>query len=185
MAIFFRQAVSRPDGRDRHRSVYCALPLLAAISAVTASGLEARDEIGDVDTRFRLFSPDDSIRILAFDDPKVEGIACYLSRARKGGYSGALGLAEDTSDASIDCRRTGKVRFREKFRNGESVFSERRSLIFKQLRVVRFCDPDRNVLVYMAYSERVIEGSPNNSVSAVPLNDPAGDQGPNCASFSS
>ena len=178
--------VDRGHG-ERHwqRTVGYALPLLAVLTALTASGLAARDEIGDVDTRFRLFSPDDSIRILAFDDPKVDGVACYLSRAQKGGYSGALGLAEDTSDASIDCRRTGKVSFRDKFRNGERVFSERRSLIFKQLRVVRFCDPDRNVLVYMVYSERVIEGSPNNSVSAVPLNDPSGERGPACASFSS
>ena len=178
-------AKSGPGARGSHRQARDILPILAVVGALSATAVTARDEIGDVDTRFRLFSPDDSIRILAFDDPKVEGIACYLSRAQKGGYSGALGLAEDTSDASIDCRRTGKVRFRDEFRNGERVFSERRSLVFKQLRVVRFCDPDRNVLVYMAYSERVIEGSPNNSVSAVPLGDPGSEQSPACASFSS
>ena len=156
---------------------------IALLLANTPPELVARDEIGDVDTRFRLFSPDDSIKVLAFEDPKVKGVACYLSMAQKGGYSGALGLAEDTSDASIDCRRTGQLQFTEAFRNGERVFSERRSMIFKQLRVVRFCDPERNALVYLAYSERVIEGSPNNSISAVPLYSAGSDKAPRCEHY--
>lgn len=137
------------------------------LSAVACAA--AADEIGSVDTTFKLLSPDDSIRIEVFDDPAIAGVACYLSRAQIGGYKGAAGLAEDTSDASIDCRQVGPVRVAEELEAGEEVFNERRSLIFKRLRVVRFCDVPRNVVVYMVYSERVIEGSPKNSVSAVPL----------------
>ncbi|MCR9276411.1 MAG: CreA family protein [Pseudomonadaceae bacterium] len=126
-------------------------------------------EIGSVDTKFNLLSPDDSINLAVFDDPKVEGVACYISRAQKGGYRGALGLAEDTSDASIACRQVGPVTIKEPIENGESVFRERRSLVFKSLKVLRYCDPVHNALVYLAYSERVIEGSPKNSISAVAI----------------
>ena len=141
----------------------CVLSLLATSGALNA------EEIGSVDTKFNLLSPDDSINVEAFSDPKVDGVVCYLSKAQKGGYRGALGLAEDTSDASIDCRQVGPVRITRPLKEGESVFRERRSLIFKSLKVVRFCDPANNAVVYLAYSERVIEGSPKNSVSAVPL----------------
>ena len=126
-------------------------------------------EIGSVDTKFNLLTPDDSVRIEVFNDPKIEGIACYLSRAQTGGIKGAVGVAEDTSDASLDCKQVGPVRFLEKIKNGESVFKERRSLIFKKLKVVRFCDNENNTIVYLVYSERVIEGSPKNSISAVPI----------------
>lgn len=138
---------------------------LLAVATAPASALE----IGSVDTKFNLLSPDDSINVEAFADPDVAGVVCYLSRAQKGGYRGALGLAEDTSDASIDCRQVGPVAINKPFKKGESVFRERRSLIFKSLKVVRFCDTEHNALVYLAYSERVIEGSPKNSLSAVPI----------------
>jgi CreA protein len=127
------------------------------------------DEIGKVDTKFRFLTPDDTVRIEVFDDPDVAGVACYLSRARTGGVKGAIGVAEDTSDASIDCRQVGQIEFKGKLKDGEKVFSERRSLIFKELQVVRYCDDERNALVYLVYSDRVIEGSPKNSVSAVPI----------------
>lgn len=127
------------------------------------------EEIGSVDTKFNALSPDDTIDVVSFTDPKVAGVVCYLSRAQKGGYRGALGLAEDTSDASIDCRQVGPIRFMDTFDEGESMFRERRSLVFKSLKVVRFCDTKNNALVYLAYSEKVIEGSPKNSVSAVPI----------------
>ena len=146
---------------------HTALLMLALGSMLTPAAYVAAEEIGKVDTRFRFLTPDDTVRIDVFDDPKVEGVSCYLSRAKTGGVKGAIGVAEDTSDASIDCRRVAPIRFVERFRNGEKVFSERRSLIFKELQVVRFCDADRNVLVYLVYSDRVIEGSPKNSVSAV------------------
>ncbi len=145
-----------------------SLTMLCLITGLASFGSSAR-EIGSVDTKFNLLSPDDEINLDVFDDPKVEGVACYISRAQKGGYRGALGFAEDTSDASIACRQVGPVTIKEPFENGESVFRERRSLVFKSLKVLRYCDPVHNALVYLAYSERVIEGSPKNSISAVAI----------------
>ncbi|MGH8659375.1 MAG: CreA family protein [Gammaproteobacteria bacterium] len=132
-----------------------------------AIGRLKADEIGSVDTKFRLLSPDHKIVVDAFDDPKVEGVACYLSRSKTGGYKGAFGLAEDTSDASIECRQVGPIRIKDKLEEGERVFLERRSLIFKKLQVVRFFDEKRKVLVYLVYSDRIIEGSPQNSITTV------------------
>lgn len=128
-----------------------------------------RGTTGAVNTKFRLLGPDDKIVVDGFDDPKVEGVACHISRAQTGGIKGGLGLAEDTSDASIACRQVGPIHIKEELKDGERVFDERRSLIFKTLQVVRFYDRERNVLVYVAYSDRVIEGSPKNSISSVPI----------------
>jgi CreA protein len=143
--------------------------LLAAAAAVVAAASVAAEEIGSVDTAIKIFGPNHKIVIEAFDDPKVEGVACHVSRARTGGFSGALGLAEDTSDASIACRQIGPVRFLEELEDGEEVFSERRSILFKRLHVVRFHDKKRNTLVYLVYSDKLIEGSPKNSISTVPI----------------
>jgi CreA protein len=131
-------------------------------------GLKA-DEIGSVDTKFNLLSPNHKIVVDAFDDPKVEGVACYLSRAKTGGFKGALGVAEDPSNASIDCRQVGPIRIKDELEEGERVFLERRSLVFKKLQVVRFFDEKRKVLVYLVYSDRIIEGSPQNSITTVPV----------------
>lgn len=128
-----------------------------------------RGTTGEVSTRFRFIGPNDKIVVDGFDDPKVEGVACHISRAVTGGVKGELGLAEDTSDASIACRQVGPIRITGELKDGESVFDERRSLVFKQLHVVRFYDRERNVLVYVSYSDRVIEGSPKNSISTVPV----------------
>jgi CreA protein len=128
-----------------------------------------RGTTGSVSTHFRLLGPNDKIVIDAFDDPKVQGVACYISRAETGGVKGQLGVAEDTSDASIACRQVGPIKIVGELKEGERVFDEHRSLVFKKLQVVRFFDRKRNVLVYVAYSDRVIEGSPKNSVSAVPI----------------
>lgn len=138
-------------------------------SALMISGSALAEEIGSVDTKFNLLSPDDSISVASFVDPAIDGVVCYLSRAQKGGYRGALGLAEDTSDASIDCRQVGPIHIKEPLKKGEPAFRERRSFLFKSLKVVRFCDEIHNSIVYLAYSEKVIEGSPKNSVSAVPI----------------
>ena len=127
------------------------------------------EEIGSVDTVFKLLGPDHKIVVEAFDDPKIDGVTCYVSRSKTGGIKGGLGLAEDTSDASIACRQVGPITMKEKFKDGEEVFSERRSLIFKKMQVVRFMDEARNTLVYIVYSDRVIEGSPKNSITAVPI----------------
>jgi CreA protein len=128
-----------------------------------------RGTTGAVSTHFRWLGPNDKIVIDAFDDPKVQGVACFIARAQTGGVKGALGVAEDTSDASISCRQVGPIKILGKLKDGERVFDEHRSLLFKSLQVVRFFDRERNVLVYVAYSDRVIEGSPKNSISAVPI----------------
>jgi CreA protein len=128
-----------------------------------------RGTTGSVDTQFRWLGPNDKIVVDGFDDPKVQGVACHIARAQTGGIKGELGVAEDTSDASIACRQVGPIKILGELRDGERVFDERRSLVFKKLQVVRFLDRERNVLVYIAYSDRVIAGSPQNSISSVPI----------------
>jgi CreA protein len=128
-----------------------------------------RGTTGQVSTHFRLLGPNDRIAVDGFDDPKVQGVACHISRAVTGGIKGALGVAEDTSDVSIACRQIGVIHITGNLKDGETVFDERRSLLFKQLHVVRFFDRGRNVLVYVSYSDRVIQGSPKNSISSVPI----------------
>jgi len=128
-----------------------------------------RGVTGEVSTRFRWMGPNDKIVIDGFDDPKVQGVACHISRAQTGGVKGAIGVAEDVSDAAIACRQVGPISFLGELKDGEEVFDERRSLLFKELHVVRFFDRERNVLVYVSYSDRIIEGSPKNSISTVPV----------------
>ena len=140
--------------------------LLLGLALATGCTLAA-DTIGEVDTVFKLIGPDHKIVVEAFDDPKVLGVTCYVSRARTGGIKGAFGLAEDKSEASIACRQVGAISFAKPLPQQEEVFSERMSILFKKLRVVRMVDLRRNALVYLTYSERVIEGSPQNSVTAV------------------
>ena len=141
----------------------------AALVALLWVPAAAAEVIGSVDTVFKLLGPDHKIVIEAFDDPKIEGVACHLSRAKKGGVSGALGIAEDPSDASIACRQIGPIRMDGGIEDGEEVFSKRTSVVFKQLHVVRFLDRKRNVLIYLVYSDKLIEGSPKNSISTVPV----------------
>ena len=149
------------------------LTVLCAASAAAAHA----EEIGHVDTVWKMIGPDHKIKIEAFDDEKVQGVTCHVARAVTGGISGAVGLAEDTSDASIACRQVGPVSINSKLEYGEEVFKERRSIMFKSLQVVRFCDETRNTLVYLVYSDKVVEGSPKNSISTVPLM-PWGNDGP-------
>lgn len=127
------------------------------------------DEIGEVSTVFKWVGPNDKIVVEAFDDPKVEGVSCYLSRAKTGGVKGGLGLAEDRAEASISCRQVGPIRFIGELKDGEEVFKQRTSLVFKSMQVVRFFDKKRNALVYLVYSDRIIEGSPQNAVTAIPI----------------
>ena len=138
------------------------------ILALLACALSARAErVGDVDTVFKLIGPDHKIVVDAYDDPEVKGITCYVSRAKTGGIKGGLGLAEDKAEASIACRQTGPISFAKPLKKQDEMFSERISLVFKRLRVVRMVDRKRNTLVYLTYSDRVVEGSPQNSVTAV------------------
>ena len=127
------------------------------------------EEIGEVSTVFKWVGPNDKILVEAFDDPKVEGVSCYLSRAKTGGVKGGLGLAEDRAEASISCRQVGPIRFVGELKDGEEVFKQRTSLVFKSMQVVRFFDKKRNALFYRVYSDRVIEGSPQNAVTAIPI----------------
>jgi CreA protein len=128
-----------------------------------------RGTTGSVSTNFRWLGPNDKIVVDGFDDPKVQGVACHISRAQTGGVKGAMGVAEDTSDANIACRQVGPIKILGELKDGERVFDEHRSLVFKTLQVVRFFDRERNVLVYVSYSDRVIAGSPQNSISTVPI----------------
>ena len=129
------------------------------------------ERVGEVSTKFKLMGPNDKIVIEVFQDPDIPGVACYLSRADTGGVSGAVGLAEDTSDASLACRQVGPVNLPEEIANGkkdgDEVFKKRTSLLTKSMQVVRFYDAPRNTLVYLSYSDRIIEGSPKNSTSVV------------------
>lgn len=143
-----------------------ALPALALCSLTQAV---AADKIGTVDTAFQWIGRDHDILVEAYDDPGVQGVTCYVSRARTGGIKGTLGLAEDRAEASIACRQTGPITFPQPLRKQEEVFSERMSILFKRLRIVRMVDPARNVLIYLTYSEKLIDGSPQNSVTAVPV----------------
>lgn len=129
------------------------------------------EEIGEVSTVWKLIGPNHKIVVEAFPDPDVDGVVCYVSRAKTGGIKGALGVAEDPSDASIACRQVAPIRFKRPLPQQDSIFSERASLIFKKVQVVRMVDRKRNVLVYLTYSDRLIEGSPKNSITAVAVGD--------------
>ncbi len=139
---------------------------LAALVVAGCGGAVAQ-QIGEVDTVFNWIGPDHKIVVEAYEDPRVKGVTCYVSRAKTGGLKGAFGLAEDKSEASIACRQTGPINFVGPLVKQEEVFSERQSILFKRLRIVRMVDAPRNTLVYLTYSDRLIEGSPTNSVTAV------------------
>ena len=141
----------------------------ALVLLLAATALARAEPIGSVDTAFKLIGPDHKIVVDAYDDPKVQGVACYVSRAKTGGISGAIGLAEDKAEASIACRQVGPIAITQPLPRQEEVFNERISLVFKKLRIVRMVDVQRNTLVYLTYSDRLIDGSPKNSVTAVPV----------------
>ena len=139
------------------------------LSAALIAGARA-EEVGQVSTAFVLIGANHKVVVEAYDDPKVGGVTCYVSRARTGGIKGTLGLAEDRAEASIACRQVGPIAFTGKaLPPQEEMFNERMSILFKKLRVVRMVDAKRNVLVYLTYSDKLIDGSPQNGVTAVPL----------------
>ena len=161
------------SGARRGRSNRAGM-VAAIVFATVASALPplpaAAQQIGEVSTVFRFLGKNDRIVVEGYDDPKVKGVTCYVSRARTGGVKGSVGLAEDKSEASIACRQVADIiMFTEPLPTQEDVFTERLSILFKRLHVVRVVDPVRNALVYMTYSDRLIEGSPQNSVTAVPV----------------
>ena len=120
-------------------------------------------------TVFKLLSPNDKLATYGVDDPEVDGVACHFTVPEKGGYKGWLGLAEQVSDISLACRQIGPIHFKDKMEQGGDMFRQRRSMFFKKMQIVRGCDAKRNVLVYMVYSDKLIDGSPKNSTSSVPI----------------
>jgi CreA protein len=143
--------------------------MMGAISCSASADPSDPDLIFRKSTTFKLLTPNDKLAVYGIDDPLVDGVACHYTTPEKGGLSGALGLAEQTSDVSLSCRQYGPIKFKGTFGQGDVVFSERRSLIFKKMQIVRGCDTKRNILVYMTYSDKLIEGSPKNSTSTVPI----------------
>jgi len=150
-----------------------ALALAAAASLwlgiAPTNGAEQPDLIFKKSTVFKLLTPNDRLATYAIDDPEVDGVACHFTVPERGGVSGWLGIAEQVSDISLACRQVGPVRFKQKFAQGEEMFRRRRSILFKKMQIVRGCDVKRNVLVYVVYSDKLVEGSPKNSTSSVPI----------------
>ena len=150
--------------------IFAALALaLAVLGASSALAADEPDLIFRRSTVFKLLSPNDKLATYGLDDPEVDGVACHFTVPEKGGYKGWLGLAVEVSDISLACRQIGPIHFKGKLEQGDDMFRRRRSLFFKKMQIVRGCDAKRNVLVYMVYSDRLIEGSPKNSTSSVPI----------------
>jgi CreA protein len=143
-----------------------ALVLASTSSAVAA---DEPDLIFRRSTVFNLLSPNDKLATYGVDDPEVAGVACHFTVPEKGGIKGSLGLAEQVSDISLACRQIGPIHFKDKMEQGGDMIRQRRSLFFKKMQIVRGCDAKRNVLVYMVYSDKLIDGSPKNSTSSVPV----------------
>ena len=143
--------------------------LLLTVPAASVQAADEPDLIFRRSTVFKWMSPNDKLATYGLDDPEVEGVACHFTVPEKGGFKGWLGLAEEVSDISLACRQVGPIKFKDKLEQGDDMFRKRRSIFFKRMQIVRGCDAKRNVLVYLVYSDRLIEGSPANSTSAVPI----------------
>jgi CreA protein len=145
------------------------MPPLPVFVLLLVPGLAAAEEVGCTSTSFRILGANDKICIYAFDDPKVPGVACHVSQARVGGIKGPLGLAEDPSRFSIACRQVGPIALPEHLPREDEVFSEGTSIMFKETKVIRMYDEKRRTLVYVAISKKIVEGSPMNAISTVPV----------------
>jgi CreA protein len=165
------------------RNVVTLGVLAGLLGAAVPAAAQDPDVIFKKSTVWRPLTPDDKLVVQAIDDPAIEGIACHFTTPERGGISGTIGVAEEVSDISLACRQIGPVRFKEKFEQGAVAFSERRSLIFKRMRIVRGCDAKRNTLVYLVYSDRPIEGSPKNSTSTVPIMPWGTEPAPRCGDW--
>ena len=164
--------------------------LITALALIVSAGMDSTARAADEpdlifrkSTVFKLLSPNDKLATYAIDDPEVEGVACHFTVPERGGVKGWLGLAEEVSDISLACRQIGPVRFKNKFAQGEEMFRRRRSILFKKMQIVRGCDAKRNVIVYVVYSDKLIEGSPKNSTSSVPIMPWGSDPAPKCADW--
>ena len=166
--VISRQTLSPYDTRW---GIWALLAVLAWLSwpGSPAFAADEPDLIFRRSTVFKLLSPNDKLATYGVDDPEVDGVACHFTIPEKGGFTGWLGLAEQVSDISLACRQIGPIRFKDKMEQGGDMFRQRRSLFFKKMQIVRGCDAKRNVLVYMVYSDKLIDGSPKNSTSSVPI----------------
>jgi len=164
------KAIGKSDSSWRKLALVALLAVLAVtLWQAPAVAAEEPDLIFRRSTVFKWLSPNDKLATYGVDDPEVDGVACHFTVPEKGGYKGWLGLAEEVSDISLACRQIGPIHFKAKMSQGDDMFRQRRSLFFKKMQIVRGCDPKRNVLVYMVYSDRLIDGSPKNSTSSVPI----------------
>lgn len=154
--------------------------LMAAVTTFTVliTAWGRADEIGEVSTVWKMLGPDHKIVVEAFDDPDIPNVSCWISRAKTGGVKGAVGIAEDPSYGSVACRQRGPIEISAELRKrlveeteggGEKVFKTRTSIIFKTLQVSRMYDAKRNALVYLVWSDRVIEGSPRSGISVITI----------------
>src|SRR5580692_13213413 len=139
--------------------IWAGAVFLGALSGVAPAHAASADPdlIFRKSTTFKLLTPNDKLAVYGIDDPLVDGIACHYTAPEKGGLMGAFGLAEQTSDISLACRQYGPIKFKEKFEQGDVVFRERRSLYFKKMQIVRGCDVKRNILIYMVYTDKLID----------------------------
>jgi CreA protein len=154
----------------KSKFLYVCLGLFTLLPLATpARASDDPDLIFRKSTTFKLLTPNDKLAVYGVDDPAIDGVACHYTAPEKGGLAGAFGLAEQTSDISLACRQYGPIKFKEKFDQGDVVFRERRSLFFKKMQIVRGCDAKRNILIYMVYTDKLIDGSPKNSTSSVPI----------------
>lgn len=150
----------------------CRLALSAVLLALACAGpavAEEPDLIFRKSTVWKFLTPDDKLAVYGIDDPVVDGVACHFTTPEKGGVSGMFGVADEVSDISLACRQVGPITFKGKFEQGDVVFRQSRSLFFKKMQIVRGCDAKRNVLVYLVYTDKLIDGSPKNSTSTVPV----------------
>ena len=162
--------------------------LTAAFGLVLVAGTvpalaQSPEQIFKKSTVFRFLTPDDKLATYAIDDPEIEGVACHYTVQEKGGVAGGLGLAEEVSDISLACRQVGPIKFKGKLEQGDVMFRQSRSILFKRMQIVRGCDAKRNVLVYLVYSDKLIDGSPKNSTSTVPIMPWGQSEPPKCADF--
>lgn len=169
--------------RFRNAALF-SIAISAALGAGAAFAQGGPDLIFRKSTDFKLLTPNDKLATYAIDDPLIDGVVCYYTAHEKGGVAGMFGVAEQTSEVSLACRQYGPIKFKDKFGQGDAVFSERRSLLFKRMQIVRGCDVKRNVLVYMVYSDKLVEGSPESSTSSVAIQPWGGqNEAPHCAEF--
>jgi CreA protein len=157
--------------------------LVAALAATAPASAAEPDLIFRKSTVWKFLTPDDKLATYGIDDPVVDGVACHFTVPEKGGVAGMFGVANEVSDISLACRQVGPIKIKEKFEQGDIVYRQSRSLFFKKMQVVRGCDAKRNVLVYVVYSDKLIDGSPKNSTSTVPIMPWGTIEGPKCADF--